>query len=229
MRNLIIVGVAVIAIALFSKSETQSAETRIPKDAIFVLFENGGTVSASDQENMRHTMLNLLQQITKLSRRKATRDIDVHIVLSAEPNRIAWSGTPMQLLEEREDVTELLSFTNGFSDLVLAFQQIQTTTELTGVDKLKLYWIGPTVQVGFQDAGSEIVVKVPQEVPKNLALAAIAPKLDTLKIYGVHPDQDPMLNIYLMSQGILNRARKGTLRFALYGAAQTNSNIHNLL
>ena len=231
MRNFMIIGASLLAaIVFFSKSETGSA-TPPPKptEAIFVLFENGGTVAMEEQQDAHDTMMHLLHQITKLDRRKATRDVQVYIVLSALPNRIAWSGTPKQMLEQKEDVEALLTFSKSFSDLVMAFEQIKTTSELMGVDRIKLYWLGPTVHVPFQNASNEIVVKVPQVVPPELALSAIAPKLETLKIYRVHPDQDPMLNSYLMTLGILKRAREGTLRFGLYGAAQTNSNLFRLL
>ena len=193
-----------LAISLFKTVARRTSNTATSESLHrhTVLFENGGTVAMEEQQDAHDTMMHLLHQITKLDRRKATRDVQVYIVLSALPNRIAWSGTPKQLLEQREDLEALLTFSKSFSDLVMAFEQIKTTSELTGVDRIKLYWVGPTVHVPFQNASNEIVVKVPQVVPPELALSAIAPKLETLKIYRVHPDQDPMLNSYLMTLGI---------------------------
>ena len=49
-------------------------------EAIFILIENGGTVTTDEQEEALNTTLHLLQQLTKLARRKATQDTQVHIL-----------------------------------------------------------------------------------------------------------------------------------------------------
>lgn len=205
--------------------------THQTNEAIFLLIENGGTVAREEQDDALNTSLHLLQQLTKLSKRRATRDTQVHILLSARPNRIAWSGTSRQLLEQADYIKSLITFEPSFSDLVVAFEQIKTTIDLTQPDKVRLYWIGPTIHVPFQanDGNSAIEVKVPQEVPANLALGSFTDRLTTLKIMRVHPDQDQMLQAYLSSIGILKRAYSGDLDFALLGVAQTRSRLKNLL
>ena len=113
----------------------------------------------------------------------------------------------------------------------MAFEQIETTINLTQADNIRLYWIGPAIHVPFQvnDDNSAIEVKVPQEIPANLALGNFADCLGTLKIMRVHPDQDQMLLAYLASIGILKRAKSGGLDFALLGTAQTRSKLKDLL
>lgn len=218
-----------ISLALVACGEqSQSTATR-KSESIFVLIENGGTVAESDRDAAMNTVLQLFQQITTLERRKATRYAQVHIVLSASPNRIAWSGKPSQLLAQAEDVKNLVVFKPSFSDLVMAFEQIETTINLTQPDDARLYWIGPTVHVPFQSSGDEIEVTVPQDVPSNLALARFADRLSVLKIMRVHPDQDRILQAYLASLGILKRARSGNLNFSLLGDAQTKSTLNALL
>ena len=197
--------------------------------SIFVLFENGGTVPEDEQEDALNTALHLLQQLTELDRRKATRNTQIQIILSALPNRIAWSGTPRQLLAQAKDVRDLLAFKPSFSDLVMAFEEIETTIKLTQPDDIRLYWIGTTIHVPFQSTDSEIKVEVPQAVPDGLALPSFADQLSVLKIMRVHPDQDQILQAYLGSHGILKRARNGTLDFGLLGVAQTKSNLSDLL
>jgi hypothetical protein len=215
---------------LFSCSERPATEIKLQtNEAIFVLIENGGTIAPDEQEDALNTSLHLLQQLTKLSRRKTTRNSQVYILLSALPNRIAWSGTARQLLEQAEDIKSLIIFTQSFSDLVMAFEQIETTINLTQPDTVRLYWIGSTIHVPFQDSDKEISVRVPQEVPTELALGNFASRLSTLKIMRVHPDQDQMLQAYLASIGILKRAKSGDLDFALLGNAQTRSKIKDLL
>ena len=81
----------------------------------------------------------------------------------------------------------------------MAFDQIETTVNLTQPDSIRLYWIGSTVHVPFQNGNDPIDVEVPQEVPSELALANLASKLTTLKIMRVHPDQDKVLQAYLGS------------------------------
>jgi len=123
----------------------------------------------------------------------------------------------------------LIIFKPTFSDLVMAFDQIETTVNLTQPDSIRLYWIGSTVHVPFQNGNDPIDVEVPQEVPSELALANLASKLTTLKIMRVHPDQDKVLQAYLGSLGILKRARNGDIDFELLGEAQTKSRLNTLL
>ncbi len=208
--------------------QAQAPKTKTHED-IFVLIENGGTIASEDQGEALNTALHLLQQLTSLSRRKATSDTQIHIILSALPNRIAWSGTAGQLLSQAKEVTNLIVFKPTFSDLVMAFGQIETTVNLTQPDSIRLYWIGSTVHVPFQQGNDPIDVVVPQEVPSELALANLASKLTTLKIMRVHPDQDKVLQAYLGSLGILKRARSGDIDFELLGEAQTKSRLNTLL
>ncbi len=220
-----------LCLFLFSCADHSSNESKTSSnEAIFILIENGGTIAADEQDDARSTALHLLAQLTKLSRRKATRDAEIHILLSALPNRIAWSGSVRQLLEQAGTIKSLITFQQSFSDLVMAFEQIETTINLTQPDSVRLYWIGSGINVPFQaNDGSPVVVKVPQVVPANLALGNFSDRLTKLKIMGVHPDQDQMLQTYLESSGILNRARLGGLDFALLGHAQTRSKIKDLL
>ena len=220
----------ILCLFLFSCSDHANTVNMPQKqEAIFVLIENGGTILSEEQEDALNVSLHLLQQLTKLGRRKASQNTQIHILLSALPNRISWSGTPRQLLEQAEHVKNLITFRQTFSDLVMAFEQIETTINLTQPDSVQLYWIGSAINVPFQDDKSLIEVKVPQEVPANLALGNFASRLKTLKIMRVHPDQDKMLQAYLSSIGILKRAKSGDLDFALLGNAQTSSRIKNLL
>ncbi|MBT2970526.1 MAG: hypothetical protein KME56_12405 [Candidatus Thiodiazotropha sp. (ex Ctena orbiculata)] len=226
MKSLAILLLSFVLVACGEPS--QSTATR-KSESIFVLIENGGTVAESDRDAAMNTVLHLFQQISTLERRKATRYAQVHVVLSASPNRIAWSGTPSQLLAQAEDVKNLVVFKPSFSDLVMAFEQIETTINLTQPGAIRLYWIGPTVHVPFQSSGDKIEVSVPQEIPSNLALPRFADRLSVLKIIRVHPDQDQVLQAYLASLGILKRARSGSLEFSLLGDAQTKSTLKALL
>ena len=224
--------ISMIILCLFLSScgnPPATDSTSSKNEAVFVLVENGGTIAPDEQEEALNVTLHLLQQLTKLGRRKATQNAQIHIILSALPNRIAWSGTPRQLLEQANQIKALMTFKPSFSDLVMAFEQIETTINLTQPDSIRLYWIGSTIHVPFQESGGAIEVKVPQEVPANLALGNFASRLSTLKIMRAHPDQDQMLQAYLASIGILKRAKSGDIDFALLGDAQTKSRIKDLL
>ena len=219
----------VFVFALVACSEQTAPMPPHKTEAIFVLIENGGTVMQEDQGEALNTALHLFQQLTTLGRRKATKDTQIHIVLSAMPNRIAWSGNPDQLMAQAEDVKNLIIFKPSFSDLVMAFEQIETTVNLSQPDAIRIYWIGTTIHVPFQNTDDQIDVEVPQDVPSNLALARLSNRLSALKIMRVHPDQDHVLQAYLASLGILERARKGDLDFSLLGEAQTKSRLKTLL
>ncbi|MCU7858323.1 MAG: hypothetical protein KZQ86_00510 [Candidatus Thiodiazotropha sp. (ex Lucinoma kastoroae)] len=226
MKNFTFIFIALFLTACGDKPQTGEKPL---SQSIFVLFENGGTVPEEEKEDALNTAFHLFQQLTDLDRRKATRNTQIQIILSALPNRIAWSGTPRQLLAQAKEVRELIAFKPSFSDLVMAFEEIETTINLTQPDNIRLYWIGSTIHVPFQNTDSEIKVEVPQAVPDALALPSFADQLSVLKVFRVHPDQDQILQAYLASRGILKRARNGTLDFALLGAAQTKSNLSDLL
>ncbi len=225
MRAFILVFILTISAC----SQDQTPVTQQPVEDTYVLIENGGTINEEDYKSALNTSLNLLQQLTQLSRRKATRNSQIHIVLSALPNRIAWSGNAQQLMEQAAEVKDLIEFKKSFSDLVMAFNQINTTINLSGADRVRLYWIGTTINVPFQETNAQINVEVPQEVPANLALSKFADKLSVLKIYRVHPDQDEIFQAYLGSLGILGRAKRGEIDFTLMGDAQTKSHLGSML
>lgn len=197
--------------------------------AIFVLVENGGSVAKQERDHAMNTTLHLLQQLSTLARRKATRHAQIHIVLSASPNRIAWSGTPEQLLLQAQEVRTLIAFKPSFSDLVLAYEQIQTTINLTQPDDIRLYTIGPFIHVPFQNSDNPIDISVPQDIPQNLPLSHFVDRLSTLKFMNVHDDQDLVLQAYLASLGVLIRARDGSISFSLKGKAQTKASLTDLL
>ena len=225
-----IITLTILTFLLAACGQQSPAPQAHKNQAIFVLIENGGTVAENEQGDAKNSALHLFQQLTKLERRKATRSAQIHIVLSASPNRIAWSGTPSQLLAQANDVKNIITFKPSFSDLVMAFEQIETTINLTQPDDIRLYWIGPVIHVPFQISGDKpIDVSVPQEIPSELALSDFADRLSVLKIMRVHPDQDQVLQAYLASIGVLKRARSDDLDFSLLGIAQTKSRLKTLL
>ena len=225
-----IITLTILTLLLAACGQQSPAPLAQNSQAVFVLIENGGTVAENEQDDAKESALHLFQQLTKLARKKATRSAQIHIVLSASPNRIAWSGTPSQLLAQANDVKNIITFKPSFSDLVMAFEQIETTINLTQPDDIRLYWIGPVIHVPFQVSGDKpIDVSVPQEIPSELALSAFADRLSVLKIMRVHPDQDQVLQAYLASIGVLKRARSGDLDFSLLGIAQTKSRLKTLL
>lgn len=207
-------------------------ETRMPTkqpEVVFILIENGGTVPEEDQAHAKNTALHLLQQVSDLARHKTTRDAQVHLILTATPNRLAWSGTPAQLLAQARTVKELITFQSSFSDLVMAFEQVGATIDLSGTDKVRLYVIGPFIHVPFQSSDHPIDIHLPQAVPPALALPDILDHIHVLKFMNVHDDQDMALLTYLRSVGVTQRAQTGELDFSLKGAAQTKAALNDLL
>ncbi|MBL4682672.1 MAG: hypothetical protein JKY88_18380 [Pseudomonadales bacterium] len=224
---------AIVIIGAFMMMDSQPRTEPVKEDTtpptIFVLIENGGTVAEEDQEEALNTAYSLMQQLISLSRRKATRDTQINIVLSATPNRISWSGTPTKLRDDAELVKELIAFRPTFSDLVMAFDQIETTINLNDPKDLSLYWIGPVIHVPFQTTSNDIQIKVPQDIPAELALINFSEQLKTLKIYRVHEEQDGTLLTYMRAIGVIERSDRHELDFTLLGAAQTRGSLNNLL
>jgi len=213
-----------------SPEPEKKAEEERP-EAIYVLVENGGSVQPSEQEAATTAVYHLLQQLMELDQRRATRHVIIHIVLSALPNRISFTGKPAQLRENVARLKSLITFKEqSFSDLVMAYKSIKTSIALSQPSAVSIYHIGSVINIPYSQE-SEISVKVPQAIPDDLALPEIMEMaaVKTLKFYRVHPDQTTMLQEYLQMQGILQRSMDGTLDFALMGAAQTTSRLTDLL
>lgn len=229
MKNVLIQLFSIlVALNLLTACGKFSSSDDAPKaqPAVFVLVENGGSISQDEQAHAIGTTLNLLQQLAHLRKRKATSSTQIYLLLSSKPNSIAWSGTAIQLLQQAKQVKDLLVFKPSFSDLEMSMLKIDTTIRLARIDNVKFYWVGSAINVPFQDTDGPLNVVVPQALPDDLALKNFADKLVTLKMYNVHPDQDAMVQLYLEKHDIL---RNGFVDFALKGKAQTKASLKKLL
>ncbi|PJB70253.1 MAG: hypothetical protein CO093_08560 [Alphaproteobacteria bacterium CG_4_9_14_3_um_filter_47_13] len=225
MKHLLLIAMTAL---MFFPACAHAKKGNEAKQTIFVLIENGGTVE--DTEAAAETAKHLLGQLTQLKNRRATRDAQIVIILSAMPNRVTWSGTPEQLLQQGQAVLDLIQFKPTFSDLVLAFQQIDTTLRLSQSDDHRLYWIGPAIHVPFSSKSDEAIkVQVPQDVPKELNLVELANMCSTFKIYNIHADQDEIYLNYLTKTGVMDAVAQGILDFAIMDAAQTTAHLDDLL
>ncbi len=223
MKSIIALIYAAFIIAGCSSDHSTNA---IKQPDIVILMENSSTVAEGEQAFAIETLMNLLQQLTSLADRKLTRDSKIHLVLSSRPNRLSWTGTPDMLIDQSDDIKKMVHFESSFSDLVMAFNQIKTTVEISRAEKVRLYVIGPFIHVPFQETnGTAIEVNVPQALPDSLALAELLPTLSTLHFYNVHPDQDEMVLDYLKANG-MDRA---LMDFELMGSAATRASLHDLL
>ncbi|MEM1363321.1 MAG: hypothetical protein AAGF94_16670 [Pseudomonadota bacterium] len=197
------------------------ATTSTNPPAVFVLIENGGTVQARDE--MSENINFLLGELTQLRRRRATRDTQVHIVLSADPTQVAWSGTPEQLFLQGHEVLDVIAFRDTCSDLVLAWDQIEITARITMPSAIELIQVGPMIHAGFPCDGDDTVIKLPQPVPTDLALADMANEARRLLFIGVHADQDEVYLDHLRDTGALARARSGEVVFDLLDMARARA------
>ncbi len=230
----IVIICAIFAVLMFRSGEQAPApiapvSTEEKSKSVFVLFENGGSVPADEQAEAVQTALHLLQQLSDLGKRKATREVQINLITSALPNRIAWSGNAHQLLEQAQSVKDILSFKESFSDIGMAFDTIKTTIDIQRPGSVQLYTVGPFINVPFQNTDQPIDVQVPQAIKIDLALTQFIDRLSVLKFYRVHPDQIPELNRYLTANAVQSRVVKGEIDFSLLGAAQTRSNLNDLL
>ena len=157
MHKFIIIIFTILTIA--GCGQAQSTKERAEDNAIFLLFENGGTVPEEQQLDAQETAFHILARASDWRKRRATREAQIYIITSARPNKISWSGTPLQVIEHQEEIMDVLSFRPSFSDLVLAMEQIETTINLNQPDTVRLYWIGPTVHVPFQNSEEPIEVE----------------------------------------------------------------------
>ncbi|MEM7547703.1 MAG: hypothetical protein AAF367_19425 [Pseudomonadota bacterium] len=209
---------AMIGIVLTGGSNSFAGEK--PRRSMFIVIENGGVVQ--DREGQMHATSSLLGEIAQLRRRKATRDTQIHIVLTANPTEVSWSGTPQQLFEQGHAVLERIAFVNTCSDLVRAWAQVDTTRRITYPDEFDLIGIGPMIHAGFP-CGQGGEISLPQAAPRELRLGALAREASRVRLLLVHPDQDEIYLTHLEAAGVLERARSGELDFDVMDAARTQA------
>jgi len=189
--------------------------------AIFVVIENGGVVT--DRKTAETSINYLLGELVKLRRRKATKHGLIHIILSANPTEVTWSGTPQQLFEQGHGILELIKFKDTCSDLVLAWDQADLTKRITMPDEIRLIAIGPMINASFPCDKGDTTIKLPQPAPQKLKLAKLAADATQIKLLNVHADQDEVYLTYLQKAGVITRAQKDEIDFDLMDAARTRA------
>ncbi len=193
----------------------------------FIVIENGGVIT--DPEGQMTTARQLLGELTELRRRRATKDSTVHIITSANPTEITWSGTPEQLFEQGAHVLEAIQFRPTCSDLSLAWQEVRNNVRITRPDDLRLVQIGPFIHAGYPCDEGDGLITLPQAVPVEVQLGSLAAEASFLRLLNVHADQDEMVLEHLEAAGALERVSAGALDFDLMDRARTTSNLGRLL
>jgi len=193
----------------------------------FVVIENGGVVT--DPENQMETARQTLGELTDLRRRRAMRDATIHIITSANPTEITWSGTPEQLYAQGSVVMEAIQVRSTCSDLTLAWQEVRNNVRITRPDDLRLLQIGPAIHAGYPCDEGDGLITLPQAVPAEVQLGSLALEASFLRLLNVHADQDEMVLEHLESAGALARVSNGALDFDLMDKARTTSNLGNIL
>jgi hypothetical protein len=215
-----------LAAALLATAPAPAEDPEGGATAIFVVIENGATVQ--NRAAVRETLRHLLGQLTELRRRRATRAVQISIILTANPTTVTWSGTPAQLLSQAAEVMEMIAFRETCSDLVLAWEQVETTLRITAAPEYRLYAVGPGIHAGFPCSGEARTVTLPQAVPA-MRLGDLDFNATVFKMFNLHPDQDEMFLAYAERAGILARADDGHLVFDLLDAARTRAQLADLL
>jgi len=193
----------------------------------FVVIENGGVIT--DPEGQMDTARQMLGELTELRRRRATKDSTIHIITSANPTEITWSGTPGQLFEQGGTVLEAIQFRPTCSDLALAWQEVRNNVRITRPDDLRLLQIGPFIHAGYPCDEGDGLITLPQAVPAEVQLGSLAMEASFLRLLNVHADQDEMVLEHLEAAGALERVSAGALDFDLMDRARTTSNLGRLL
>ena len=217
--------VCALALAMGGAAQAEDEPTR----HIMIVIENGGVVPDDQREDALRLIYGVLEEATELKKKKATRDTQVSIILSTNPSAVTWTGTVGQLYEQAQLVISLLAFRDTCSDLVLAYDQVRLSAQITRPDHLEIVHIGPFIHAGFPCTGESAVITLPQAVPQTIALAHMAERAEAIRFVGVQADQDEPLLAYLEATGILDRVEAGELEFDLLDAARARSRMGHVL
>lgn len=229
LTNLIKAGVILLTglcLPSWSKTYAQDAQD-VERPALFLVVENGGVVTdrAAASEAINFT----LGELAQLRRRREGRGTAIHIILSANPTEVTWSGTPQQLYEQGQQVLDAITFRDTCSDLVLAWDQVALTARITRPSTLSLIGIGPMIHAGFPCDQAETTISLPQPVPDGLKLAELTAEAGFLRLMNVHADQDEAYLDYLEGAGAVARAIAGELDFDLLDKARTRARLGRIL
>lgn len=222
---------ALLLIALFINGYCFAADHASANEAIFMMLETGASMQdEAHQADAINSIHHLLDQAAALSKRRKTRDTEIVIIASHKPHTILWSGTTKQLKMELHTVADLIEFhPKGFSDLSRAYQLVETTVNLRGLSKIKIINVGSFINIPYSKKGGNIVVNLPQEIPKDLALTRLAPKITSLTLLNVRSAQKVTLEYYLAQSGFLERKANGSMTLNVFGHAETKNNLNKLL
>lgn len=225
-----IIGAAACAALLIAGLLALSASfasAQEPRTHFYLVIENGGVVE--DHDEARQTIEYMLGELVQLRRRRATRDARIQIILTANPTEVTWSGTADDLFEQGRAVLDLIAFRDTCSDLALAWQQVSTTMQITMPDEIRLVVIGPGINAPFPCADGETTISLPQDVPDDFPLGALALEASQLRLLLVHPDQDDVYLDFFRRSGVLLRAQAGELDFDLMDPARTRAALGRIL
>jgi hypothetical protein len=227
MTSTIFTTTAAAALLVLAGSVAPAVASDAPP-AIFVVIENGGVVQ--DPEAAATAISYTLGELTQLRRRRATRDTQIHLIQTARPTEIAWSGTPAQLEEQGHDVLALVTeFRATCSDLTLAYDQVAVTLRITRPPEVALINIGPFINAPFPCDQGDGLITLPQAVAPEVQLGALALEASQLKLINVHPDQDEVLLDHLEAAGVMTRVQAGDLDFDLLDPARTRGALGSIL
>lgn len=204
-----------------SKSWAQSALSEPNPPAVFMVIENGGTVT--QQEELAEHINFLLGEMTDWRKKKASRNVQINIILSANPTEISWSGTPEQLFMQGHQVLELIAFQATCSDLELAWREAQLAIRADRPSSYQLIGIGPMIHAGFPCDQGDNIIRLPQPVPDNLVLGQLALEAERLVLLGVHADQDEIYLDHFESIGVMDRVQAGEVRFGFLDMARARA------
>lgn len=183
MKQLLLTSAVITGLA-FQPALAERPEP--PRTAIFVIVENGGTVTNRDEalETIQYTFGEIIQ----LRRKREFREAQVYLIFSASPTTVSWAGTPQQLYEQGPAVMELMQFHDSCSDIKLAWEQIGLTAQITMPEDIRLISIGPVINAAFPCDEGETVITLPQPIPPEIPIGTLAMESSQLRMLNVHPD-----------------------------------------
>lgn len=224
MRKTLTGAAAAVVLAL-SPAQEAKASVEEPANAIVFVIENGAVVT--DPDGVMETVRHAFGETVEYRRHRSMQHVEVTIILSAQPNAVAWTGSPKDLYAQGQQVMDMITFSGTCSDLVMAYEEISTLVTLTAPETLDLISIGPAIHFGYPCESATITL--PQAVPEGSKLAELAGTARSVRMYEVHPDQDQALTAYFAEHGIIARAHAGEMELEVRDAARTRALYGELL
>ncbi|MEO0632334.1 MAG: hypothetical protein AAFY46_16645 [Planctomycetota bacterium] len=220
---------SVLMAFVLALSAPSRASEPVPTRAIFVIVENGITVTGKTAETNLQITKSVLGQIRGMKIRDGAETTTLHVILTSDPGRILWSGTPRDLKRQAAALVQRIEFVPTCSDLARTYELVDVTRRIERPDETLIFAIGPGLNLGYPCGEGDLEITLPQPMPRGFKLPEIALEASKVALLNLHHSQLPVMLGLFSRTGVMERAQTDALSLHILDEARTRAAINTIL